>query len=132
MDERRPRVRFGLVPATIDTEIDVGEADPRRNPIAIEMRLEVPLQLCGSGLDARGQILGHERDALRQAAPDNGVPLVEPHRKRFPVEDFLADMRLHEPLKLGLGRGALPLHRPELSHTVEVSSIRFTSPVRVS
>jgi hypothetical protein len=40
--------------------------------------------------------------------------------KRFPVEDFLADMRLHEPLKLGLGRRALPLHRPELSHTVEV------------
>ena len=29
-------------------------------------------------------------------------------------------MRLHEPLKLGLGRRALPLHRPELTHTFDV------------
>ncbi len=61
-----------------------------------------------------------EFQQLRQAAPDNGIPFVEAHRKRFPVEDFLADMRVHEPSKLGFSRRAFPLHRPKLAHTVEV------------
>ena len=63
-----------------------------------------------------GDVLSEELHLLRHAAPDDLVVLVEPHRDRFAIEDFLLDVVLDLPVELLRRRLAAPLR---LEHSRE-------------
>ena len=114
-----PRAR-GAAP--VGREVQMPEAQPGRLREFGAVLLEPALELGGRRLARGGHVLGQELHLLRHAALDDLVVLVEAHRERLAVEDFLLHLVLDHALELLRRRRAAPLRlvqQGELGDLVE-------------
>ena len=106
--------------APVGREVQVPQAQSRWLGELGAVRLEPALQLVGRRLARRGHVLGQELHLLRHAALDDLVVLVEAHRQRLAVEDFLLDLGLDQPLQFLRRRRSAPLRLEQLGQLVDL------------
>ena len=102
-------------------EIHLAEGNPPIDAKDIGMRFQVLRQLSISRLSRRGDIVSNKLQLLLQPAPDNRVVLVQTHRYRFAVIDFLAHAVTDQAVQLFTCGWTLPSAREADHYRRDVS-----------
>ena len=98
----------------------MGESEPQRKAIVLEVVFEEGLALGRTRLNLRRKILRQELDLLHQPAADDRVILIETHSNRFTIQNLFSNPVFDEIAQLDRVRLSSPLPRPGQPNAVHV------------